>query len=91
MFKIQFDVVLDKGECKLSDAFLRNQKIVLVAEVIAFSNPENTCNYIMGAKFNRDLLKMSNFGTKIATPPTFFVARGVKLGSYVHCLSKCVV
>ena len=58
---------------------------------IAFSNPENTCNYIMGAKFNRDLLKMSNFGTKIATPPTIFVARGVKLGSYVHCLSKCVV
>ena len=41
--------------------FLPDRKILLLAEVIKFWNPENTCNYSMYVNFKRVFLKMDIF------------------------------
>ena len=73
MGKIEFVAVFDRRQCKLPDVFYGIKKILIVAKVITFLNPENTYNYIKRANFNRDFLKMVNFDTKIDTSPTFLL------------------
>ena len=52
--------------------FLPDQKILILAKVIAGSISQNTYNYIAVARFNREYLKISNFEAKNLSPPTFF-------------------
>ena len=39
--------------------FIQDGKILFLAKVIAFSNPENTYNYIACANFNRESPKIN--------------------------------
>ena len=52
--------------------FLPDQKILVLAKVIAFSNLEFIGNYTTRANFNRDLWKTKNLATKNLSSPAFF-------------------
>ena len=53
MVKIEFDIVCDKGETKLTDVLAPDQQILLLAKD-EFWNLENAGNYSARAYFNRD-------------------------------------
>ena len=62
MVKIEFSVVLYRGEPQLPDVFYLIKKYFLLAKVIPFLNLENTGNNIMCTDFDCDFPKMTNFG-----------------------------
>ena len=61
IFKIEFSIVHDREEPQLPDTFLPDQKILILAKVIAFSNLGFTGNYTT-----------RNLATEKLTPPSFF-------------------
>ena len=71
MVRVGFDVVFSGGKCKLPNAFCGIKRILIVAGVIAFLNPENINNCIVRANFNCNFLGMVNFDTEIDTSPKF--------------------
>ena len=63
--------------------FLPDQKILFLAEVIKFWNPENMGNYSMRANFKRVFPKMDIFGISKSIFSYIFWDKCLKLRSYV--------
>ena len=56
-----FFVVSYRGEWQLPRTFVGMKIILFLAEVVEYSNPENTYNYIAHANFKRDFPKISSY------------------------------
>ena len=81
--KIKFFCCFWQRGVSASRSFLTDQKILLLAEVIKFWNPENTGNYSTRANFKRVFPKMDIFGISKSIFSYIFWDKCLKLGSYV--------
>ncbi len=64
-------LVLKRGG-RATRGFLPDQKILIVAKVIAVSILLNTYNYIAVTRFNRDYLRIEDFELQNLSSSTFF-------------------